>query len=360
MLKITWYKLIDRRPFNPKEELMEAYEIQGSFGLGNLKRVQRPIPNPGPGQILVRLGAASLNFRDLMTIKGLYNPKQPLPLVPCSDGAGTVVALGSGVLGFQEGQRVMGCFSQKWIAGTPTAEARAATLGGPLDGTLAEYVLLGEAGALSTPDHLSDEEAATLPCAAVTAWNALVTMGRLKAGDTVLVQGTGGVSIFALQFAKLCGARVVITSSSDDKLQTAIALGADATVNYRSEPDWPKAVKQITGGRGADHIVEVGGAGTLAGSLGCVALGGTISVIGVLSGAAAQLDVRAVLMKGARIQGIFVGPRDVFETMVKAMEIHQMRPAVGRVFPFEEAVDALRTMESGAHFGKIVVRLAGG
>lgn len=339
---------------------MEAYEIQGSFGLENLKRVQRPVPVPGPGQLLVRLGAASLNFRDLMTIKGQYNPKQPLPLIPCSDGAGTVSALGKGVLGFHEGQRVMGCFSQKWVAGTPTPEARASTLGGPLDGTLAEYVLLEEGGALPIPDHLSDEEAATLPCAAVTAWNALVTMGRLKAGDTVLVQGTGGVSIFALQFAKLCGARVVVTSSSDEKLERAKALGADATVNYRSEPDWSKAVKQVTGGRGADHIVEVGGAGTLAGSLGCVALGGTISVIGVLSGVAAQVDVRSVLMKGARIQGVFVGPRECFEVMLRAIDQHHLKPAVGSVFAFGEAPQALSHMEAGAHFGKVVVNLAHG
>ena len=335
---------------------MEAYEIQGSFGIENLKRVRRPVPEPGPAQVLVRLGAASLNFRDLMTLKGLYNPKQPLPLVPCSDGAGTVEAVGPGVRRVRPGQRVMGCFAQRWISGDPSAEARNSTLGGPLDGTLAEFVVLHEEGVVPTPDFLDDSEASTLPCAAVTAWNALVTKGHLKTGDTVLVQGTGGVSIFALQFAKLGGARVIATSSSDEKLKMARDLGADLTINYRSEPDWSKSVRKLTDGKGADHIVEVGGAGTLSGSLGCVALGGTISVIGVLSGAAAEVDVRPVLMKGVRIQGIFVGPRDTFETLAKAMEMHQMKPVVGRTFPFGEAVDALKYMESGAHFGKVVVK----
>jgi len=337
---------------------MQAYEIVESFGLDHLKPMERPSPEPGPGQVLVKQGAASLNFRDLMTIKGLYNPKQPLPLIPCSDGAGTVVAVGPGVRRVKVGQRVMGCFSQRWISGEPSAEARGSTLGGPLDGTLAEQVVLQEDGVVPTPDFLSDAEASTLPCAAVTAWNALVAKGHLKAGDTVLVQGTGGVSIFALQFAKLCGARVIITSSSDEKLQKARDLGADLTINYRSQPDWPKAVKELTGGQGADHIVEVGGGGTLTGSLACVALGGTISVIGVLTGTSAQVDVRQVLMKGVRIQGVFVGPRDCFEAMVKAVELHHMKPTVGRVFPFDEAVEALGYMESGAHFGKVVVNIA--
>ncbi len=336
---------------------MKAYEIQGGFGLDNVRAVERPTPGPGPGEVLVKLGAASFNFRDLMTIKGTYNPKQPLPLVPCSDGAGTVAAVGEGVKRFKAGDRVAGCFAQRWASGEPTAESRGSTLGGPLDGTLAEYALFQEGGVVATPAHLSDEEASTLPCAAVTAWNALVTKGACRPGDVVLVQGTGGVSVFALQFAKLCGARVIATSSSDEKLQRARALGADATINYRTTPDWSKAVKDLTDGQGANHIVEVGGAGTLAASLGCVALGGTISVIGVLSGTAAQVDVRAILMKGARIQGVFVGPRDCFETMNRAIALHGMRPAVGRVFPFTDAVEGLRFMESGAHFGKVVVKI---
>lgn len=337
---------------------MQTYELMESFGLDHLKRAQRPCPEPASGQVLVKLGAASLNYRDLMTIKGQYNPKQRLPLIPCSDGAGTVAAVGTAVGRVKPGQRVMGCFSQRWISGEASAEARGATLGGPLDGTLAEYVVLREEGVVPTPDFLSDFEASTLPCAAVTAWNALQAKGHLKAGDTVLVQGTGGVSIFALQFAKLCGARVIVTSSGDDKLQKARDLGADFTINYRTQPDWPKAVKELTDGQGADHIVEVGGGGTLSGSLACVAVGGTISVIGVLSGTDAQLDVRPVLMKGVLIQGVFVGPRDCFEALAKAVELHHMKPAVARVFPFDEAVEAMRFMESGAHFGKVVINIA--
>ena len=336
---------------------MQAYAIQDGFGLDNLKLAERATPEPGAGQVLVKLGAASFNFRDLMTIKGLYNPKQPLPLIPCSDGAGTVAAVGTGVSRVKEGDRVTGCFSQRWPSGNPSPETRASTLGGPLDGTLAEYVLLEEGGMVATPGHLTDEEASTLPCAALTAWNALLAKGRCKPGDTVVVQGTGGVSIFALQFAKLCGARVVVTSSSDEKLDRARQLGADLTVNYKASPDWAKAVKEFTDGQGANHIVEVGGAGTLAASLGCEALGGTISVIGVLTGTTAQVDVRPILMKGARLQGVFVGPRDCFEAMNRAFEHHRLKPAIGSIFPFAEALGGLRTMEAGAHFGKIVVKM---
>jgi NADPH:quinone reductase-like Zn-dependent oxidoreductase len=334
---------------------MKVLEIRGGFGLQNLSMATRPEPGPGAGQVLVKLGAASLNFRDLMTVRGEYNPRQPLPLIPCSDGAGTVVAVGKGVTRVREGDRVSGCFSQRWPSGDPTPEARSSTLGGPLDGTLAEYACWDEGGVVLPPGHLSDAEAATLPCAAVTAWNALVAKGRIKAGDTVLVQGTGGVSLFALQFAKLSGARVILTSSSDEKLERGRSLGADQTVNYKSEPDWSKRVKELTGGAGADHVVEVGGAGTLAASLACVAPGGTISVIGVLSGTAAQVDIRSVLMKGVKVQGIFVGPRDTFESMNRAIAHHAMRPPVGKTFPFDESAEAFRYLESGGHFGKVVI-----
>ncbi len=336
---------------------MNLFQIQGGFGIDHLKQTQRPTPSPGPGQVLVQVAAASLNYRDVMTVKGQYNPKQPLPLVPLSDGAGTVRAVGPGVTRVKEGDRVMSLFSQRWLSGEPSAEARSSTLGGPLDGMLSEWICLDQEGVVMTPSHLSDEEAATLPCAAVTAWNALIAKGHLKTGDTVLLEGTGGVSIFALQFAKLSGAKTIITSSSDEKLERARSLGADMTVNYKAEPDWSKRVKEMTGGEGADHIMEVGGAGTLAASLGCVALGGTISVIGVLSGTAAQVDIRSILMKGVRVQGIFVGPRDIFEAMNRAVTLHQLRPVVGRVFPFAEAPEALRYLESGAHFGKVVIRM---
>ncbi len=336
---------------------MNLFQIQGGFGIDHLKETQLPVPSPGPGQVLVQVAAASLNYRDLMTVKGQYNPKQPLPLVPLSDGAGTVRAVGPGVTRAKEGDRVMGIFAQRWLAGEPSAEARSSTLGGPSDGMLSEWICLDQQGVVMTPPHLSDEEAATLPCAAVTAWNALIAKGHVKAGDTVLLEGTGGVSIFALQFAKLSGARTILTSSSDEKLERARSLGADMTVNYKTDPDWSKRVKELTAGQGANHIIEVGGAGTLAASLGCVALGGTISAIGVLSGMAAQVDVRSIFMKGARVQGIFVGPRDTFEAMNRAIALHQLRPVVGRVFPFSEAPEALRYLESGAHFGKVVIRM---
>lgn len=336
---------------------MNLFQIQGGFGIDHLKQTQHPVPSPGPGQVLVQVAAASLNYRDLMTVKGQYNPKQPLPLVPLSDGAGTVRTVGPGVTRVKEGDRVMGIFAQRWLAGEPSAEARSSTLGGPSDGMLSQWICLDQEGVVMTPPHLSDEEAATLPCAAVTAWNALIAKGHVKAGDTVLLEGTGGVSIFALQFAKLSGARTILTSSSDEKLERARSLGADMTVNYKAEPDWSKRVKEFTEGEGANHIIEVGGAGTLASSLGCVALGGTISVIGVLSGTAAQVDIRSILMKGVRVQGIFVGPRDAFEAMNRAIALHQVRPVVGRVFPFAEAPEALRYLESGAHFGKVVIRM---
>ncbi|HEY0554266.1 MAG TPA: NAD(P)-dependent alcohol dehydrogenase, partial [Thermoanaerobaculia bacterium] len=238
---------------------MRAIEIQGAFGLDHLALVERPDPRPGPGQALVRLRAASLNFRDLLTVEGKYNPKQKLPLIPCSDGAGEVVTVGEGVTRVQPGDRVCTVFAQKWLAGRPTRERLRSTLGGPLDGTLAELAVFDQEGLVKTPDSLTDEEAATLPCAAVTAWSALVTEGGLTAGDTVLVQGTGGVSLFALQLAKILGARVIATSSSDEKLARVREMGADETINYREVPAWGVRAKELTGGAGVDHVVEVGG-----------------------------------------------------------------------------------------------------
>lgn len=246
---------------------MNVYEIRGAFGLENLTRAERPDPTPGPSQVRVRVKATSLNSRDLMMVEGRYNPRQKLPLVPNSDGAGVVDAVGPGVTRVKPGDRVMTLFAQAWQAGEPTKAIVGTTLGGPLDGALADTVLLHEDGVVPTPAYLSDEEAATLPCAAVTAWSALVTQGGLKAGDTVLVQGTGGVSIFALQIARLFGARVIVTSSRDDKLERALKLGAQEGINYRTTPDWEKAVRTLTGGVGVDHVVEVGGAGTFERSL---------------------------------------------------------------------------------------------
>jgi len=336
---------------------MHAYEIQAGFGLDKLVRVERPDPTPGPMQVRVRVKATSLNARDLMMVEGRYNPRQKLPLIPNSDAAGVVDAVGPGVTRVKPGDRVMGLFAQAWSAGEPTRAAQVSTLGGPLDGALADTVLLHEDGAVPTPAYLSDEEAATLPCAAVTAWSALVTYGALKAGDTVLLQGTGGVSIFALQIARLMGARIIITSSRDDKLARARELGAHETINYVSTPDWDKAARALTGGVGVDHVVEVGGAGTFEKSLRSVRPGGTVSVIGVLSGGAGAVPLTSILMQNLRVQGIFVGHRQGFEALNRAFTQHQVRPVVDRVFAFEEARAAFEHLKSGAHFGKVVIRV---
>jgi NADPH:quinone reductase-like Zn-dependent oxidoreductase len=336
---------------------MKAYEIRGGFGLDNLTRCERPDPEPGPFQVRVRVKATSLNYRDLMMVKGQYNPRQKLPLVPNSDGAGVVDAVGPGVTRVKPGDRVMGLFSQSWLGGEPTRTAQAHTLGGPLDGALADTLLLHEDGALPTPAYLSDEEASTLPCAAVTAWSALVTQGGLKAGDTVLLQGTGGVSLFALQIARLFGARVLLTSSKDDKLARAKELGAHEGINSVTTPDWDKAARALTGGVGVDHVVEVGGAGTLERSLRAVRMGGTVSVIGVLSGGSGHVPVTPILMGQLRVQGIFVGHRPSFEALLRAFNLHGVRPVVDRVFPFAEARAAFEHLERGAHFGKVVIRV---
>ncbi|HZY85782.1 MAG TPA: NAD(P)-dependent alcohol dehydrogenase [Gemmataceae bacterium] len=335
---------------------MKVYEIR-AFGLEGLKLAERPQPQPGPFELLLKVRAASLNYRDLMMLKGSYNPKMQMPRVPLSDAAGEVAAVGPGVSRVKVGQRVAGIFMQKWLAGELTETAARSALAGAIDGVLAEYVVLHESGVVPVPEHLSDEEAATLPCAAVTAWHGLITEGQVTAGDSVLVQGTGGVSLFALQFARLVGARVVITSSSDDKLRRAREMGAAEAINYKATPEWGDRVRELTGGRGVDHVVEVGGAGTLGQSLKAVRTGGRISLIGVLTGGTGQVNPLPVLMKGVRVQGIFVGSRDMFEAMSRAIALHTLRPVVDRVFPFAEAVEAYRYLESAAHFGKIVIRV---
>ena len=334
---------------------MKAYALQGSFGIDSLKPVERPEPVPGAGQVLLRMRAWSLNYRDLLMVTGFYNPKLRLPFTPLSDGVGEVVAVGAGVTRVKAGDRVAGIFMQQWLDGEITEAKGRSALGGAIDGVFAEQVVLEAEGVVHVPPHLSDEEAATLPCAAVTAWRALVTEGRLKAGDTVLIQGTGGVSLFALQFARAYGARVIATSSSDAKLARARELGAEGTINYRTTADWGQRVRELTGGTGVDHVVEVGGAGTFAQSMAAVRMGGRISLIGVLSGAG-QVNPTPILMKSVCVQGIFVGSRAMFEEMNRAISDHQMRPVVDRVFAFEELRDALRHLESAAHFGKIVLR----
>jgi NADPH:quinone reductase-like Zn-dependent oxidoreductase len=336
---------------------MKAYEIQQSFGIDHLAPSERPDPRPGPGQVLIKMRALSLNYRDLLVVKGLYNPKLRRPMIPVSDGVGDIVAVGEGVTSVKPGERVAGTFMQQWVAGGVTEAAAKTALGGAFDGLLAEYAVLHENGVVRPPAHLTDEEASTLPCAALTAWHGLIRAGRLRPGESVLVQGTGGVSIFALQFAHLGGARVIITSSSDQKLERARQLGASDGINYRTTPDWEERVRELTGGGGVDHVVEVGGAGTLAKSLKAVRMGGHISLIGVLANGGGQVNPIPILMKTVRVQGIFVGSREMFEAMNRAIALHQLRPVVDRVFPFAEAREAFRYLQSGAHFGKVCIRL---
>lgn len=334
---------------------MKAYEVR-QFGIENLTLVERDEPQSAAREVVVKFHAASLNYRDLMFVKGTYNPKAKLPAVPFSDGAGEVVATGSDVTRWKIGDRVCPIFTQGWIEGAPTVQKNRTALGaGDRDGVLREYGAFDEDGLVKIPDSLSFEEAATLPCAAVTAWNALVCSGNLKAGEIVLTLGTGGVSIFALQFAKIHGARVVATSSSDEKLERAKELGADMTVNYRSAPEWDKEVFGLTNRAGVDHVVEVGGAGTLAKSLNSVRVGGHVALIGVLA-SGGDFDPRVILMKSVRVQGIYVGSRQMFEAMTRAIEANGVKPVVGKTFAFAEAREALRYMESGSHFGKIVIK----
>lgn len=336
---------------------MKVYEIQSGFGLDNLKLVERPEPQPGPGQVLLRMRAVSLNYRDLMTVEGTYNPRQPLPLIPCSDGVGEVVAVGDGTSRVAVGDRVATLFSQGWMGGRPSIDELRATLGGPLDGTLAEMMVLPESGVIRVPAHLSDPEAATLPCAGLTAWNMLAEEGGVTAGDTVLVQGTGGVSIFALQFAQLLGARAIVTSSSDDKLVRARQLGAWQEINYLDDQSWGKTARSLTDGIGVDLVVEVGGAGTLEQSLQAVRIGGSILLIGVLAGGASELSIVPIFMKNVRVQGLLVGSRKMFERMNRAIAQHELHPVVDRVFPFSEAPAAFEHVKSGGHFGKVCIAI---
>ncbi len=336
---------------------MKAYRLHNFGGPEGWKLEDLPGPFPGPGQVLIKIRAVSLNFRDLLLSKGRYNPRLRMPVIPVSDGAGEVVATGAGATRFRPGERVVVSFMPRWIDGLLDETKARSALGAESDGLLAEECVVNEEGLLSIPGHLSYEEAATLPCAGVTAWNALITSGAVKPGDTVLVQGTGGVSIFALQFARLAGARVIATSSQDQKLERATQLGATDGINYKTTPDWDKKVRELTGGRGADQIIEVGGAGTLAASLRAVRLGGYIALIGVLSGAG-EVNPMPILMKGVRVQGIFVGSRAMFEAMSRAIEVAGLRPVIDRVFPFEDAKEALKHLESGAHFGKVVIQVA--
>ena len=335
---------------------MKAWRFLKAFGLENLECVELAEPIPGPGQAVVRVRACSLNYRDLVVSKGSYGRAVKPPLTPLSDGAGEVVAVGEGVTRVKAGDRVAAIFMQGWLDGPPDDAKAASALGGAIDGMLAEHVCLDAAGLVRFPEHLSFAEAASLPCAAVTAWHSLFVSGNLQPGQSVLVQGTGGVSIFALQFAKQAGARVIATTSGKDgKEERLRALGADAVVNYRTTPEWDRAARDFTGGVGVDHVIEVGGAGTLPLSMKAVRRGGHIALIGVLSGAG-EVDPRFIFLKQLKIQGIYVGSRQMFEDMNQAIGVSGMRPVVDRVFGFDEIREAMAYLESGAHFGKVCVR----
>ena len=343
---------------------MRAWEL-AEFGLDNLRLVERTEPEPGPGQVKLRVRAASLNSRDLQVIYNKYDPDQRLPMVPVSDGVGEVVAVGEGVSRVALGERVVGAFAQAWVSGERTWDKWLSHVGGHYDGMLQEFVVLQADGVVPVPDYLTDAEAAAAAAAAATAWQALIVQGSLRAGETVLVQGTGGVSMAALQLATASGARVIVTSSSDDKIARAVELGAWQGVNYVSEPEWWQAVLALTGGDGVDHVIE--NAGDLARSAEALRPGGLISLIGYLSqlnleapgppGYSYNLDVITALLKNVRIQGISAGPRESYESMYRAMEAAELRPVVDREYDFADAVEALVSLRDEGAFGKICINV---
>ncbi|MWC28817.1 zinc-dependent alcohol dehydrogenase family protein [Paenibacillus sp. MMS18-CY102] len=339
---------------------MKTFELQQGFGLQSVMPAEREIPVPGPHEVLIKIKAASLNFRDLSVVKGFYNPNLQLPHIPASDAVGEVVGAGNGVTQFKLGDRVSPVFYPDWKGGMPERVSLLRTPGGSTDGYLREYAVVHEDEIVHVPQHLTDEEAATLACAGVTAWHATVAEGKVQAGDTVVVQGTGSVSLFALQFAKLHGARVIVTSSSDDKLAEAIKLGADIGINYKTTPDWEAEVLALTEGRGADHVIDVGGAATLNRSLAAIRIGGRVSAVGILTGVIVEgFSILALMQKKPTIQGITTGSKAMFEAMNAAIAAHGLRPVIDRVYPFAEAVSALQDLDQGAanRFGKIVISM---
>jgi NADPH:quinone reductase-like Zn-dependent oxidoreductase len=334
---------------------MKLFELRG-FSLDQLVPAERPTPEPGVGEVLVRLHAVSLNYRDLLVVQGKYNPRMQLPRIPLSDGAGEVAAVGEGVTAWKTGDRVVIPFMPDWRQGPLSAASAASALGGDVDGLLREFAVIAAEALLPIPPHLDFGQAAALPCAGVTAWNGLFVAGNLRPGQTLLLQGTGGVSLFGLQFGKMAGATTILISSSDAKLERARSLGADHTINYKTETNWDKRVLEITGGRGVDLTLEVGGTGTLTKTFRATAFAGCVSLIGVLSGITGEVQLGHVLHKGITIHGIYVGSREMFAAMNAAMAIHKLEPIIDRVFAFDESVAALQHLESGQHFGKMVIR----
>ena len=335
---------------------MRVFQIEGEWGMEHLRLGVRPMPVVGAGQVLLKMRASSLNYRDLVVPNRAYGAYTGnLPLIPVSDGVGEVVEVGTGVTRVAVGDRVCPAFFQRWMGGEPDLERLTQSLGGPIDGTMADYMCLSEQGVCKVPAHLSDLEAATLPCAALTAWSALVTYGQIRPGDRVLVQGCGGVALFAVSFAKMLGAHVTVISSSDERLARVQALGADAGINYTRTPEWAKATREITQSRGYDLILELGGEKTLPQSLRCIRPGGTLAMIGILSGSSMATSLGQIITRQVRLQGVTVGHRDGFEAMLRAMDLHRLKPVVDKVFAFEELKEAMAYLQSGAQFGKVCV-----
>jgi NADPH:quinone reductase-like Zn-dependent oxidoreductase len=337
---------------------MLAYQISAGQQIAGLKQVQRGISAPAAHQVHVRIHAVSLNYRDLMIADGKYLSTGDAPVIPCSDGAGEVVAVGAQVTRFRVGDRVAASFFPDWVHGAPTAQYAAAALGGAVDGMLAEEVLVHEEALVAVPAHLTYAEAAAIPCAGVTAWNALFVAGDLRPGDSVLLLGTGGVSIWGLQLAKAAGLRTIITSSSDEKLGRARGLGASATINYKATPEWQDEVLRLTDGRGVDLVLEVGGQGTLARSIASARMGGTVAIIGGVSGFGGELNPFALIGGAKRLSGIFVGSRSMFEDLNRLLSVAGIHPVVDRIFPFNQAGEAFTHLKSAAHFGKVVIEVS--
>ena len=335
---------------------MYAWEIISSDGVDALHLGERETPIPGPGQVRVRMNANSINYRDLITIEGAGARKLPFSLVPNSDGAGVITAVGEGVK-LKEGDRVTSCFFEEWVAGEISAPVMASALGGARQGVLAEEVILPEDGVIHTPAGLTDEEASTLPCAALTAWHALTLPRPVKAGETVLLLGTGGVSVFAQQFCTMMGARTIVTSSSDDKLEKMKSLGAGEVINYRTNPEWDAAVLELTGGSGVDRVVEVGGPGTFDRSVNAVRVGGIIGLIGVLTGMSGATNPTSIMRKSITVRGIYVGSRAMFGDMNRAIEAHNLKPMIDQTFDFKDARSAYHAMRGAGHFGKLVIKM---
>jgi NADPH:quinone reductase-like Zn-dependent oxidoreductase len=339
----------------------ECYKIAKSEGIDQLYKTTQNVPQPKRGQVLVRMHATSLNYRDLMVVSGQYSGATPSDLIPLSDGSGEIVQIGEDVTEFKVGDKVCGTFFQKWVDGTIPADAMHHALGGSMDGVLSKYCVFEKTGVIKFPSYMSYEEAATLPCAALTAWNALShnNIQNIGPGQTVLVLGTGGVSIFAIQFAAAAGARVIVTSSSDDKLEKARSLGATDFINYSKDPNWDDKVKELTGGVGVDHVVEVGGGGTLPKSLNSVRAGGQVHMIGVLSKPDSESNNVAlqVLFKASLLRGVLVGSRGMFEAMNSALEVNKIHPVIDKVFSFDETKEAYKYLESQKHVGKVVIRI---